>query len=203
MRPEFGECYKLDRQSLAGFDEKDIPFLEKLVETCIEDSVTDPTCIRKGLKGRWKFSWRNKKWAVGIHDSSFSEGLKEIGFNQCAMRAHFKDLGPKKMDIFMTADFPQYMLDRQSLAGFGEKNIPFLEKLVEKCIEDRVADTACIHKGLNRRSKWSWQDKIWSVGSHESSASGALKEIEFDQYAMRAHFKDSGPEKMDVFITAD
>ena len=113
--------YTLDRQSLAGFDEKDIPFLEKLVEKCIEDSVTDPTCIRKGLKGRWKFSWRNKKWAVGIHDSSFSEGLKEIGFNQCAMRAHFKDLGPKKMDMFITADFRQYMLDRQSLAGFGEK----------------------------------------------------------------------------------
>ena len=96
--------YTLDRQSLAGFDDKDIPFLENLVEKCIEDSVANVKCIHKGLKGRWKFSWRNKMWSVQSHDSSASEAMKEIEFDKSGMRAHFKDTGPETMDVFITAD---------------------------------------------------------------------------------------------------
>eukprot|EP00435_Cladocopium_sp_Y103_P069675 s645_g33.t1 len=95
--------YTLDKQTLAGFDEKDIPFLENLVEKCIEDSVADVKCIHRGSQGRWKFAWRNKMWSVGSHNSEVSESIKDIEFHRSAMRAYFKDSGPKKMDVFITS----------------------------------------------------------------------------------------------------
>jgi len=140
-------------------------------------------------------------WSVQSHDSSASEAMKEIEFDKSGMRAHFKDTGPEKMDVFITADSKQYQLDRQSLAGFDEKDIPFLENLMEKCIEDSVANVKCIRNGL--KGRWKFSDKMWSVQSHDSLASEAMKDVEFNKAGMRAHFKDTGPETMDVFITAD
>ena len=57
----------------------------------------------------------------------------------------------------------------------------------------------CIRKGLKGR----WKDKAWSVQSHDSLASEAMKDIEFNKAGMRAHFNDAVLGTTDIFITAD
>ena len=198
-----GSGYQLDKLSLGGFEEKDLPFLEDLVQSCIKGDEADTWCIDKGLKGKWK--WRNKKWEVDTLPRLLVDHIKHklnVNFFEFRMRAHFKGLDPQTDDVFITADEQQYHVDKPSLGGFQEKDIPFLEDLVNGCIENSEADRRCIEKGLN--GKWWWNKKKWEVASYDSATSEQMKEVEFKQSEMRAHLKNLAfrSDKMDVLITA-
>jgi hypothetical protein len=76
--------------------------LEKLVKKCIEGGKANVKCIHKGFCG--KLQWQNKMWSVQSITSEVSESIKAVQFHKGAMRAHFKDNGPKQMDVFINAD---------------------------------------------------------------------------------------------------